>query len=81
MKKPMPRPKPRALSKKVNAEPSSAQQRALFDQLAGQIQVLATRLEALRAQGAANTTEFKQVEALLTSVQDKLLLAQTRLPG
>ncbi|MDB5098209.1 MAG: hypothetical protein JWM80_2630 [Cyanobacteria bacterium RYN_339] len=47
--------------------------------LGGQIQVLATRLEALREQGAGNTTEFRQLEQMLGVVQDKLMLAQSRI--
>ncbi|HEY9724266.1 MAG TPA: hypothetical protein V6D47_19855 [Oscillatoriaceae cyanobacterium] len=54
---------------------------ALFDQLCAQVQSLATRIDALRAQGAANTSEFRQLERMLMEVQDRLMLAQARLQG
>ena len=77
MKKPFSKPQParKDLSKAIPA----ASQKAMFNSLSGQIQGLATRLEALRAQGAGNSKEFKQLEAMLHSVQDKLLLAQAKM--
>ena len=51
----------------------------VIDHLSGQIQLLATRLEALRQQGAGNTTEFRQLEQMLNMVQDKLIMAQQRI--
>ena len=47
--------------------------------LGGQIQVLAGRLESLREQGAGQTSEFRQLEQMLHMVQDKLIMAQTRI--
>lgn len=75
MKKPLPRPQKRELTKVV----PPGKQKAMFDQLSAQVDTLAARLEALRAQGADKSPEFKQLEALLYSVQDKLLLAQAKL--
>jgi hypothetical protein len=60
--------------KPVNGTPAE-----IVDYLGGQIQLLATRLEGLREQGAGNTTEFRALEMMLTQVQDKLLLAQSRI--
>jgi hypothetical protein len=51
----------------------------MVNYLGGQIQVLATRLESLREQGAGQTTEFRQLEQMLAVVQDKLVLAQGRI--
>lgn len=56
-----------------------ASTREQVDFFAGQVQSLATRLEALRGQGAGHAPEFQQLENLLNAVQDKLLLAQQRL--
>lgn len=53
--------------------------REQMDFLAGQVQSLATRLEVLREQGAGHSAEFQQLERLLATVQDKLLLAQNKL--
>ena len=62
------------LSKTIpNASPQTQ-----LNSLAGQIQGLATRLEALRAQGAGDSAEFKQLEQLLETVQDKVMLAQAK---
>ena len=73
MKKPTPAPK--GIQKSIpNASPQ-----VQLNSLAGQIQGLATRLEALRAQGIADTPEFKSIEALLTNVQDKLVAAESKL--
>ena len=60
--------------KPVNGSPKE-----IVTYLAAQIQVLATRLESLRGQGAGNTTEFRALEQMLGLVQDKLILAQTRI--
>lgn len=75
MKKPAPKLRP--LQKKL----PPVDQPALFEQLCAQVQGLATRIDALRQQGAANTSEFKQLERMLTEVQDRLMLAQARLQG
>ena len=76
MKKPQPKqPAAKGISKTIpNASPQTQ-----LNSLAGQIQGLATRLEALRAGGMGESPEFKQIEALLTSVQDKLLLAEAKI--
>ena len=60
--------------KPVNGSPAE-----IVDYLGGQIQVLATRLEALRQQGAGNTSEFMALEQMLGQVQEKLILAQSRI--
>ena len=60
--------------KPVNGSPQE-----IVNYLGGQIQLLATRLEGLRQQGAGETTEFKQLETMLQLVQDKLILAQSRI--
>lgn len=74
MKKPQPTPAAKGIAKTIpNASP-----KVQLNSLAGQIQGLATRLEALRAEGMGDTAEFKQIEALLASVQDKLLLAEAK---
>jgi hypothetical protein len=57
----------------------NASPKAQLNSLAGQIQALATRLETLRANGMGETPEFKQIEAMLTAVQDKLLLAEAKI--
>ena len=59
--------------------PTSGSPRELVNYLAGQIQHMSTRLEGLREQGAGQTTEFKHLEQMLISVQDKLIQAQGRL--
>ena len=75
MKKQPPKPAPKGLNKTIpNASPQTQ-----LNSLAGQIQGLATRLEALRAGGMGDSAEFKQIEQVLTSVQDKLMLAPAKL--
>jgi hypothetical protein len=75
MKQQPPKPAPKGLNKTIpNANPKTQ-----LNSLAGQIQGLATRLEALRAEGMGDSAEFKQIEQLLTSVQDKVLLAQAKI--
>jgi hypothetical protein len=75
MKKPAPKPAAKGISKTIpNASP-----KVQLNSLAGQIQGLATRLEALRAQGMGDSPEFKSIETLLTTVQDKLLLAEAKI--
>jgi len=56
-----------------------ASPREQMDFLAGQVQSLATRLEVLREQGAGHSPEFQQLERLLATVQEKLLLAQQKI--
>ncbi|MEB3222488.1 MAG: hypothetical protein VKS61_10455 [Candidatus Sericytochromatia bacterium] len=53
--------------------------REQIDYLAGQVQSLATRLEVLRGQGVSDAPEFRQLEQMLTVVQDRLLMAQRKL--
>lgn len=77
MKKPAPKQQP--LAKGINKTIPNASPKVQLNSLAGQIQALATRLEALRAQGMGDTPEFKQIETLLTTVQDKLLLAEAKM--
>ncbi|MNS41991.1 hypothetical protein D3C72_743600 [compost metagenome] len=73
-KQPGKQPAKGGISKAIpNASPQTQ-----LNSLAGQVQALATRLESLRAQGAGDTAEFKQLEAMLTMVQDKLLLAESK---
>jgi hypothetical protein len=85
MRKPTPKPAPQGLAKKAppaKLNPAFVkQQMDSLNRLGGQIQALAVRLEALRAQGAGHTPEFKALEQLLTSVQDKLVLAEAKLKG
>lgn len=72
----MNKPKPKSLLSKLIPQPSP---QATVDQLSGQIQALATRLEALREQGAGNSPEFRKIEAMLTVVQDKVLMAESKI--
>jgi hypothetical protein len=60
-------------------KPTNGSPAEIVDYLGGQIQVLATRLEALRQQGAGNTSEFMALEQMLGQVQEKLILAQNRI--
>ena len=75
MKKQPAKPAPKGLSKTIpNANPQTQ-----INSLAGQIQGLATRLEALRAGGMGDSPEFKAIEEMLTTVQDKVMLAQAKI--
>ena len=68
------KPTPHDLTRTV----AQAKEQQAIQAMAGQLQAIATRLDALRAQGAAHTPEFRQIEQLLRDVQDKLLMVQAR---
>lgn len=70
---------PKPVAKGLNTTIPNANPQTQLNSLAGQIQGLATRLEALRAEGLGASNEFKQLEQLLGSVQDKVLLAQAKI--
>lgn len=74
---PLRKPTP-AQATPASPPPPGSSPQELINYLAGQVQALATRLEALRAQGAGQTTEFRQLEQMLGRVQDQLVMAQAR---
>lgn len=73
-----PKPKPAAPAE-LPPRPVNGSPMDMVNYLSGQIQLMASRLESLREQGAGQTTEFKQLEGMLSSVQEKLLQAQARI--
>lgn len=67
------------LTQAVPQRPENATPAEIADYLAAQVQGLATRLEALRQQGAGKSTEFRQLEQMLAAIQFKLMQAQSRI--